>query len=289
MAAIRKPGKINDDSTLIDYGLYGVSGVGAVYSIQAERICLIDGGSHKGADRIIKAYELTQTFPDIVIITHSHWDHCQAIPALRKQAVKLGRKIEVMASEKAIPLLEDQSWSKLDCQNIIDVIPLKEGDRIDLGRITLRIFDVPGHCKDHIAILDDANKNIFVGDAIGCKLDDSVFIPPFFLPFWDRDAYYATIDKLKRIDYETLCLAHYGCIHGDEAKTILDESVVTYEKWWQLFKRNTERLDNTEYMLRAMLEEMNLAPTERDPQSIGQFRGMLQSLIVAYKTYENLL
>lgn len=314
MAAIRKPGKVNNDSALIDYGVSGIGGGGAVYSIQAERTCLIDGGSRKGANRIIKAFESTQTFPDIVIITHSHWDHCQAIPALRKRAVKLGRKIEVMASEKAIPLLEDQSWSKPGCRNITDVIPLKEGDTVDLGRITLRIFDTPGHCKDHIAILDEVNKNIFVGDAIGAKFGDNMFIPPFFLPFWDRDAYYATIDKLKRIDYETLCLAHYGCIYGDEAKAILDESVATYEKWWQLFTRSTEKLDDTEYMLQVILEEMKLVPKNheilspnlkllfglvtgwsklmgRKPQSIGQFlfRGLLQSLIVAYKTYEKLL
>lgn len=161
MTAIREPEKINNDTTLIDYGVFGVNGAGAVYFIQAERTCLIDGGSRTGAKRIIEAFELLQAFPDMVIITHAHWDHCQAIPALRKQAVKLGRTLDIMASEKAIPLLEDQSWSKPGCRNIRDVIPLKEGDTVDLGRITLSIFDTPGHCNDHIAILDDVNKNIW--------------------------------------------------------------------------------------------------------------------------------
>ena len=40
---------------------------------------------------------------------------------------------------------------------------MKEGDSISIGDISLRILEVPGHHKDHIAILDEKNGNIFVG------------------------------------------------------------------------------------------------------------------------------
>jgi glyoxylase-like metal-dependent hydrolase (beta-lactamase superfamily II) len=313
MTAIRRSGKINEDTTLIDYGLHGVSRVGAVYLIQAGKTCLIDGGTRDGAGRMLKALRGIKAFPDTVIITHSHWDHCQAIPALRKQAARLGKEIKVLASERAVPLLEDQSWSEPGCENITGVTPLEEGDVVDLQGVTLRILDTPGHCKDHIAVLDEKNRNIFVGDAIGVKVGDNVFVPPFFLPFWDRDAYYATIGKLKQVDYDTLCLAHYGYIYGDEAKSILDESVVTYERWWQLFEQNVEKLDDLDYMLEVISRGTGLAPIDYDilsprlrllfglmtgwnklvrkkPQPIGALiaRSTLASLITAYKTYENL-
>ncbi len=45
MAAIRKTGKINDNTSLIDIGMMGVSGVTAMYLINDEKKYLIDGGT----------------------------------------------------------------------------------------------------------------------------------------------------------------------------------------------------------------------------------------------------
>ena len=113
---------------------------------------------------------------------------------------------------------------------------------------------------------------------------------PNFFTSWDRDAYYATIDKLKQVDYHTLCLAHFGFIHRDEAKDILDQSVATYERWWELFGKHVERLDDIDYMLQVVLKEMI------SPHGDSFLRGLLvdndrllETLITTYKTDENLL
>ena len=45
MPAIRQPGRINDSTTLIDIGMYGVAGLAAVYLISGRKKCLIDGGT----------------------------------------------------------------------------------------------------------------------------------------------------------------------------------------------------------------------------------------------------
>jgi glyoxylase-like metal-dependent hydrolase (beta-lactamase superfamily II) len=288
-----------------------VSGGGAIYLLQSEKTCLIDGGDRKGANRIINACTELNVFPDIAIITHPHSDHCQAIPALRKHAAKIGKNLDLMASVEAIHLLGDQSWSEPNCINIQDVTPLEEGDIIGLDGITLEIFDTPGHCKGHISILDRKNRNIFVGDAIGNKVGDNAFIPSFFMPFWDPDAFYNTIDKLKQIDYDTLCLAHFGYIYDDEAKDILDESIETYERWWQLFERNVNKLDDIGYMKDVVIKEMNLVPEDhsiislklmflfalltgwkkligKEPLTVGEllFGNILGSLITAFRTYK---
>jgi glyoxylase-like metal-dependent hydrolase (beta-lactamase superfamily II) len=313
MTAIRKPGKVNPDTTLIDFGIFDLSGVGAVYLIQAGKTCLIDTGDRNGVDRIIRALKEMNAFPDMIILTHPHWDHCQGVPTLRKQAMKMGREIEVMASDKAIPLLADQAWSIPGCENITGVTPLKQGDMVDLKGITLQIFDTPGHCTGHISILDQKNGNIFVGDVIGIKASDKAFTPNFFLPFWDPDAFYASMDLLKHIDYDSLCLAHFGYIYGNEAKDILDEAVASYEQWWKLFERNVDRLDDIDYMQQVTVREMGLVPpemgilslklkllngllvnwnklTRKQPQSLGEYvlRESLRPLIETYKTRANL-
>ena len=44
------------------------------------------------------------------------------------------------------------------------VIPLKEGDEIDLGGVTLRVIETPGHSPGSIALLDEAHRRVFTGD-----------------------------------------------------------------------------------------------------------------------------
>ena len=167
-----------------------------------------------------------------------------------------------MASEKAIPFLEDQSWNEClvegPFENITDIISLTEGDSVDLGGITLKIFDVPGHMKDHISILDEKNKNIFVGDSIGCKTEDQFFFSPFMPPHWEKDGFYNSVNKIREIDHDSLCLAHFGYIYGKEARSILDEAEKVYELWWELFERNVDKLDDTSFMLEVISREANL-------------------------------
>lgn len=267
MTAIRKQGKINENTTLIDYGLFGVAGGGAVYLVEGEKKCLIDGGTRGDVSRIYKTLKDMNAFPpDIIILTHSHWDHTQGVPFLRKMAARQKKEIKVMASKESIPLLEDQSWNKIlfkgSLENIKDVTPINEGDIVDLGGISLRIFDVPGHSKDHIAILDEKNKNIFIGDALGAKNGDHFFIPTFVPPHWDWDDFKNSVNKLREIDYDSLSLAHFGYIYEDEAKNFLDYAVSMYELWWRLFEENRDRLDDTGYMSGLISKEANLIHPE---------------------------
>lgn len=260
MPTTREPTKLDRNTSLIDIGEGGIWSKTGVYLIEGEKRCLIDSGTKAEAPRIVRTLREMGAFPpDTIIVTHSHHDHAQGIPVLRDEAAKEHRSIEVLASREAIPLLADPSYQEVfgpgPYASITDVAPLDEGDSVDLGSTTLRIFSTPGHIKDHIAILDEGTRNIFVGDAIGAKFGDRAFIPVFFAPFWDTEAFYASVDKLRQIDYDTLCLGHFGPVHGDEAKAILDEAVAAYEQWWRILEENEDRLDETDYLLDEILEK----------------------------------
>ena len=315
MSAIRQQGKVNENTMLIDIGMYGVAGATAVYLVDDNKKCLIDGGTRTGAERIIKALRQLGAFPpDYIIVTHSHYDHTQGIPALRREAAKEGKRIDVLASHVAIPLLEDQSWNRVygagPYEDIRDVTPLKEGDTINLGTTTLRIYEVPGHCKDHIAIMDEKCGNMFIGDVIGNKIADDTFLPPFTPPYWDPSAFISTINKLKNIDYDSLCLAHFGCVKGEESRQILDEAVLTYETWWRLFDENADKLHDISYMVEAVMEKIKpgipdikilslklkvlfslmtgwqkLIHKRTQPLGVLLLRGILEQLAAGYETY----
>ncbi|MFX1282605.1 MAG: MBL fold metallo-hydrolase [Promethearchaeota archaeon] len=73
MTAIREPGRVTDNVTLIDFKYEGVAGVGGVYLVEAGENCLIDTGSKDGAVHVVKTLKEMNAFPpDYVIITHSH-------------------------------------------------------------------------------------------------------------------------------------------------------------------------------------------------------------------------
>ncbi|MFW9821266.1 MAG: MBL fold metallo-hydrolase [Candidatus Thorarchaeota archaeon] len=259
MTAIREEGKVNEDTTLVDIKMFGVPKITAIYLIESGKKCLIDAGTHTEARKILRQLKELNAFPpDMIVLTHSHWDHCQAIPFLNQRAKKEGKNIEIYASEKAIPFLRDQSYNDVfgagPFNNIKeDIISLNEGDIVDLNGITLKIFDTPGHMNDHIAILDEKNKNLFIGDLLGIKVADDVFVPPFMPPYWDYDAYLNTVEKLKKIVYNTISLAHFGCIQGDGAKNILDESVNNCKKWWGIFEENIDKIDDVPYLIENIL------------------------------------
>ncbi|MFX0115197.1 MAG: MBL fold metallo-hydrolase [Candidatus Hodarchaeota archaeon] len=220
-----------------------------------------DAGTQADVPRIIKTLKQLDAFPpDYVVLTHSHWDHSQGIPQMRKKA---STDFEVFASEKSIPLLEDQSWNafkdpRREFHNITDVTPLKEGETIDLDGPTLKIYETPGHIEDHIVILDKQTKNLFLGDAIGNKLADQAFLSACYPPFFSKEDFYATLDKLKEIDYETLSLSHFGYIAGDEAQTILDEARMILDKTWGVFEtaEQEDKLADTKYIIELLMKEL---------------------------------
>jgi glyoxylase-like metal-dependent hydrolase (beta-lactamase superfamily II) len=272
MTAIRRPGKVNDHTELIDLGMYGFRGITALYLIRGKKRCLIDGGTRTEAGRLIKTLRAMGAFPpDMIIVTHPHYDHAQAIPAMRLEAAHQQKRIEVLASRDAIPLLADASFNDVlghgPHEAIEDVTPLDDGDTIDLGGITLRVYAVPGHCTGHIALLDEQTKNLFVGDSIGNIIGDHTATPPFMPPTWDPDAFRATIARLKQMDYQSMCLAHYGHIFGSEAKTILDEAVATCDTWWDLFDRNADRLDDSRFIASVVMKEIKPAIPDFKPVS----------------------
>ena len=99
----------SDNISMIDFELSGIKRIGALYLIKGDKTCLVDSGTKESAKKIIKGLDSVKSFPpDMIILTHSHWDHTQGVPSFCREAEKRGKKITVMASEKAISNLKDQ-------------------------------------------------------------------------------------------------------------------------------------------------------------------------------------
>ena len=72
------------------------------------------------------------------------------------------------------------------------IIPVREGDVIDLGRRELRIIELPGHTPGSIAVLDAGSRILISGDPI--QRHGRIFM---FGPHRDMDAYIRSLERLE--------------------------------------------------------------------------------------------
>lgn len=89
-----------------------------------------------------------------ILVTHSHSDHVQGIAALKK---RFGCRVTV--PEKARGAVPEA-----------DVF-VEEGERLDIGPFQMDVWELPGHCADHVGYLIPAASIAFVGDVLftlGC-------------------------------------------------------------------------------------------------------------------------
>ena len=120
-----------------------------------------------------------------ILLTHDHYDHSEAVPALRERYPDA----PVAAARGAVDLL------------------LKEGS--ELG--PLRAFATPGHAPDHLAFV--TGRAALTGDAV--LGEGSVFIAP------DPGAlsgYLAALARLRRLDLAVLCPGHGPVVRDPAAK-----------------------------------------------------------------------
>ncbi len=230
------------------------------YLIIGERIAMIDAGvTVMGPIYKKDILSLTPNGKiDFLLLTHSHFDHCGAIPYLRRNLPSfkvLASPIakEVFQKEKAMehiinlnreveeiapPQKEDISIDRID----VDV-KLREGDFIDLGEgIEIEVLETPGHTRCGLSFYIPSKKAIFFGEAGGVIEKDGTIKPQFLSSY---NQYVNSIEKMKKLDIEIIGLAHGGALIGEDAKNYLEkslkETILFKERIIEYFKKYRDR------------------------------------------------
>jgi len=236
MPWIFNEGKFNSNTYLFDSFLCDAEYGMAYYVLQgAKKKALVDTSGPIEAERFAKRIKNLDLIPDILILTHSHWDHAGGTTVFQKEFPN----IEVVAAKPAIESLKNNSrynegFSEIitDLESIENITPVKEGDIIDLGGMELLIYETPGHTNCSISILDQKNMILYTGDAIGNLWPEFIF-PPIMPPEFSQEKLLSTFNKVKEIDYSGIAFTHYGFLTEDAA-----EILPTYAKFCYIFWRD---------------------------------------------------
>jgi glyoxylase-like metal-dependent hydrolase (beta-lactamase superfamily II) len=99
-----------------------------------------------------------------------------------------------------------------DTFNIAPTHRLVDGERIELGGLTLETIHTPGHTPGHLAFFIPERDLLFAGD-----IDLTAFGPFYGHDFADIEDFLLSIDKLKHIDAKIAVSGHAGPFNGDLA------------------------------------------------------------------------
>ena len=209
-----------------------------VYLSMGEDGMLIEGGVRGTAQMVVDQLKKLGIDPQkikYVALTHSHPDHIGAVPVFKK----LWPHLKVLGSPMAAKILSNPDLLKqfhatdvsiaqlMAMRNEIERMPefmlgdngfeidrlIKEGDTIDLGAgIVWSVYDAPGHAPCHLALLEDKEKTLVLGDATGFyNPDEDVFWPNYFESL---ESYCNTMRKLAALPAKRAVRSHFGMVQG---------------------------------------------------------------------------
>ncbi|HPV40468.1 MAG TPA: MBL fold metallo-hydrolase [Spirochaetota bacterium] len=181
-----------------------------------------------------------------LFITHSHYDHLGAAFYLKQKIPG----IAIGAHERVAPLLQKDSvlammnrLSEIQRAMFKDIagnedlairpmsfdLSLKEGDEFDLGGLTCRVYEVPGHTRDSLAFYIPQLKALFPGEAAGVPQGREGIEPQVeFLSSFDD--YLASLDKMIALAPAMICIGHGWVLTDDDASGFLARSrAATFE------------------------------------------------------------
>lgn len=239
---IRKPGKIRD-------GLYFLGREeSCVYLLEGEKLSMIMSGgmSYLVPDILdqLERFGIDETGIRKLLILHAHFDHVGIVPFFKRRHPDMeilgsARARELLGSPKVLSTINQFSrevaglknkkkevYSKYDVDWRDDIrgTNVFEGQALDLGGMTVRIFETPGHSSCAITAYVPEIKALFPSDSGGIPYGNTLIASGNS----DFTRYQRSLERLEAMDLEVeyVCADHYGYITGKEAGRYIRDSIV---------------------------------------------------------------
>ena len=238
---MREPGKVVDRLDFL--GTHD----NCLYLVRGKEAMIIGGGMSWTAPSLERQFSTMDLEPEklrYLVVHHSHFDHCGAVPYLKRkfpqmQVVASAHAGKMFAKEKVVNFIAQankQMIDRLGLQGEYERLNLRfdgvqveravaEKDIIDLGDgVEVHFLETPGHTQCSIAAYVPKFKALFPSDAAAPPTDDAneVFYPG---PQYDFSLYKESLEKLATYEIEICAFEHYGVIIGDRARKILHQGL----------------------------------------------------------------
>ncbi len=232
----------------------------ACYLLDGKRPVLFESGYTCAGRLYAEAIRevLGEREPEMLFLTHVHYDHCgatgylkRAFPSLRVAASE--RSAGIMRRPNAQGLMAELSRQATDLisesyngdrSKLIDEpfepfdvdIVVGEGQTVDLDGITVQVMATPGHTRDMLSYYIPERKILFATETAGCQdITGHILITA---PA-DYDAFLSSFARVAALPIEILCQGHrFVWVGVDEVRDFLARSLSAAKH----FREKIERL-----------------------------------------------
>ncbi len=280
-----QPLSIDAETHLADVRMFGQRAFGAVYLIDDEQKAIIETGTSWDAERILEAVRSFGLRPhDIgaVVVSHIHLDHAggagfllESMPEAKVYVHERGYKHLVdptrlvSSAREALGPEEAEIFGTMKPIPADRLVPVKDRDRLDLGRHSLVFFDSPGHAPHELTILDERNGCVYTGDAAGLYFPgDEILMPIAPAPAFDLEKNLETFRRLLAMKPRALLFSHYGP-HA-KPKVAIEAMMAAYPAWSRVVQEKLSSIGE-EGVLRE-LYDMSCRAAKRYPKDFLERR-----------------
>lgn len=219
----------------------------------------------------IREFQINEEKIDKLIILHAHFDHVGLVPFFKRrypalQIFALSRGWEILKMEKAISTINASSLMVAKRVGVADLLKgldlewrddvsgsvVSEGSVIDLGGLTVRVLETPGHSSCSLSVYCPEIKALFPSDGGGIPFEDII------APAGNSDytKYQQSLEKLSALPVDIFCADHYGYVTGEEANAYIRnsmDSAKTHRVQMETIYRRTGSVEET---VKEIVEEV---------------------------------
>ncbi|MBI5589325.1 MAG: MBL fold metallo-hydrolase [Deltaproteobacteria bacterium] len=258
-----------------------------VYLLDGENPAIFDAGfsflGHHYASAISEV--LGSRTPAYCLLTHSHFDHCGSVSALKShfpemKIVSSEQAKATLARPNAIELIRELHRAAVKAfqrngfpiDAAIEFTPfeidmtVKEGDLLKISPDrTLRVIETPGHTRDCLSYFVPEIKALICSEAAGVA-DPTGYIVSDCLV--DYDQYVGSIKKLELLDADAICTAHRYAFTGADARNYIPRSLKYCDEFRNLVETYLaeEHGDIGRVMTRIKAVEYDVKPEPKQPE-----------------------
>ncbi len=240
--------------------------------------------------------------PEVLFLTHVHYDHCgatgylkRAFPSLKVAASE--RSAAIVRRPNALKLIADLSRQATsvvsrtfdgDRSKLIDEpfeafdvdIILGEGQTVDLDAMTVQVMATPGHTRDMLSYYIPERKILFATETAGCQ-DAAGHV--LITALADYDDFLSSFTRVAALPIDILCQGHrYVWVGADEVRDFLTRSLATAKD----FREKVERLLREEHgsaepvvaRIRAEEYDTNTGPKQPETAYLTNLRATVTRL-----------
>lgn len=244
----------NAGEILPGFELIGNAG-SPLFLVRGEKPALIDAGYTFMALEYEKGLQeaLGDDEPAYLFITHSHFDHIGCVAHLKKLYPEMtvaasARCQRIVTRPGAIELMTRLSASVTAMFNQSEAarqmlggqihegpfepfeveMVLEDGQEVDLGGLTVRALETPGHTRDCLSYYLPEKRVLAASEAVGIEGSDGYITTDFLI---DHDLYLASLEKMAALEVEVVCQAHGAIFTGQDARARVPRAIAAAKEF----------------------------------------------------------